>query len=1296
NGKMAGGKIKSGSKTKKNKGKRWKKGQSSSSNPEIKKHRQAARNRFHNQNAGTSGLTKEALARHNEADPDNTDDVGMSEISDVQSVGGNTFQTWATNWTDCTNNTFSKVTRYWASNSAMHKEILAVLAAVTEVIKTKEGKETETEYFGALMTALEGVDSEESLVAITYLLSLCIKRVNATVLKKKFSDVAKVLLDILSKYSATDNPSLLRSTLLTLASLLRVQDQLVWQDASTTQIYRGLLTFTVHSKPKVRKAAHQAVCAILKGSVFMTQNDPPPSHPAASSTAKFAIQQLETSGGGADATTSLHILGLLKDVLSTFPHHSLKAVCEAILRLMTLSNVLTTSVSLQALHGMFSSRPKSTCLPADLNAQIIMALYDYQPKENDGQLMTAWLTVMEKAHCNLARLDEKLCISHVPRVVGVAMTTLLAGNPNVIQQATILIKVVIEQCLGPVATKLESILQASPASNGTATYKLFKVLEKGLSYQYHAVWAQVFEILQCFFKVLGKPCAPMLNKCLLSMADLRDSFQFAHTKALDKTFGLAVQSMGPRAVLQAVPLQITGDEDDYEFPRSWIIPVLRNYIENTELAYFVSYFLPLAAKLRSKSAELAKQNKMVEAKTYDALQQQIWSLLPSFCTRPTDIVKSFSSIAKVLGTALTDRQDINMDVMASIRKLILLNKHNDACAEEIGRFAKNFLPILFNMYTTNTEVEKDPKRMAARETIKVYLSVTKIELISTFFGKLYEKLNDQGSPSHKMHAIMDLAISMIPYVSIDNIEQIHEWVSENVSSKDKSVQKKCYRILEEISVSPSLSCQNHVSVNLNSFKDVLLKSLSSSNASSKAPRLRCVTHVFEKLHDKETEFLTAFVPEAILGTKEVAEKARQAAYSLLTEMCNANIRWGRDPHDSVAEFLQLLLAGLAGSPHMMACTTLAVAHIVHHFKDNMGAEVLGLLIDNMCVLLMSKAREVVEASLALSKVLLTTFTDVQLSPHLTKMVESVVKMKEDSKHHFRFKAKQIFTKLIKKFGFATIQKLVPDSHQKLLTNIRKTIERNKRQKNAEKIADEENDVVKPKTDSIDDLLRDTDSELEEEDDKAYRDKSKKIHKKELRERVEKSRAWLLEGSESEPMDFLDPSVSKKVVGSIPTVPRKEAKKEQFKMASDGRMIITEGKDEEEIPKLKRPKASKMDDIDELIAEMDGALSRKRKIDDDDSDTEKPSTKYKAGGSGIHRPLKTKVHTKPGEDYKAKKAGGDIKKKGKPDPFAYVPLEFTNLNRRKRAKSAGQFKSFVRGAKKGAAKGQKSHSKVKRK
>lgn len=44
---------------------------------------------------------------------------------------------------------------------------------------------------------------------------------------------------------------------------------------------------------------------------------------------------------------------------------------------------------------------------------------------------------------------------------------------------------------------------------------------------------------------------------------------------------------------------------------------------------------------------------------------------------------------------------------------------------EIRRFAKNFLPILFNVYSTQPAPgESAPSRMAVLETIKVYLTIT--------------------------------------------------------------------------------------------------------------------------------------------------------------------------------------------------------------------------------------------------------------------------------------------------------------------------------------------------------------------------------------------------------------------------------------------------------------------------------------------------------------------------------------------------------------------------------------------
>ncbi|XP_013379809.1 RRP12-like protein isoform X2 [Lingula anatina] len=1299
---MVSGKVKSRVKLKQTKRKKWKKGHSSDSNPEGKRFREAAKNRFFNYNTGPSTLTLEALTIHNEGvdedvDIDKAGSIG-SGLSDAK-----TFQTWASNLTECTNSAFSSVHRYWASNSAMHKEILAVLAAVTEVIKTQGGKETETEYFAALMTSLETIDTEDSLAAVAYLLSLVIKRVPVAVLKSKFSDIAKVFMGLLADHSGSDSTSLLKSLLVCVSSLLRVQDQVVWSDSSTLQVYRGLLSFTTHHKPKVRKAAHHAVCSVLKGSSFMTQGDPPPSHPAASATAKHCIQHIEECGGTGEASDTLHILGLLKDILHVFPHNSLKSTCETVLRVMTLSNVMVTSVVMQALYGMFCNQPKSSSLPAELNAQIITALYDFQPGENDVQPMNAWLAVMEKALVNLARLNANLCISHLPRIFTAAMSCLLSEKSHIGVTAVGIMKVLLQEIVAPNSDRFEVMLKSAPSSN--LTEKLVKIIEGGLSYQYHASWNLVLQVLAKLFEVLGKQCHSVMRKCLLSLADLRDSYKFPQKAELDHTVGMAVRTMGPRVVLEAIPLQITGEEDDLDFPRSWLLPLLRDSIRETELGFFASHFLPLAAKLRNKSLQHAQEKRQVESKTYDALQMQIWSLLPGFCNNPIDLPQSFKGIAKVLGSAISDRPDLRGDVMASLRKLILQNLDNDENRAELARFSKNFLPILFNLFTTAPESEKDMSRLAVLETIRCYIQISDEQLVNSFFDKCMSKLEDEDAKPFLRHSLLDLVIGMVPYVTEDRIQKMMAAMSSWIDSTDKTVQKKSYRILEEVCAGKSENSRNFVFKNIPVLQKMLLKSLSSSSPPAKAPRLRCLIHILKQLQESEEDFIIAVVPEAILCVKEVATKARAAAFGLLIEIGTALLRWSQDrsEKDVVHQYLQLLMAGLAGSPHMVSATVLALSRTLYHFRDKVGSQSLDMLVDHACLLLTSKAREVVFSALGFVKALLAVFKDVELAAYLNKLVSSLVSMKEENRHHFRFKAKEVFARLIKKFGYETVHEMVPVSHHKMLLNIKKTQERAAKNKHAKGDHEEDEDddgfrnAAKPE--NIDDLLQDIDSDLEEE----KKPKAKKIKSQ------KGNQTWLMEGGGDEFIDFLDPTVSKKVLATKPEIAstsKKLSKEAGFKMAADGRMIITEEGNEEKTSKTKEKKNKSteeeaMEDLDDLLDAMDGykgkKSGKKRKFEGVDEDMDEAPAKYKAGGSGIHRPLDGSKAEKKGDygsEYRSTKGGGDVKRVGKPDPYAYVPLEMKFLNKRKSSKMKGRFKNLVKGAKKGAAMGSRAKGKKK--
>lgn len=65
-----------------------------------------------------------------------------------------TMQSFASEWSNCSNISFSRFLKVFRSDSALHKEMLAILAAITEVIKQNGGSETPTEYYCALVIFL--------------------------------------------------------------------------------------------------------------------------------------------------------------------------------------------------------------------------------------------------------------------------------------------------------------------------------------------------------------------------------------------------------------------------------------------------------------------------------------------------------------------------------------------------------------------------------------------------------------------------------------------------------------------------------------------------------------------------------------------------------------------------------------------------------------------------------------------------------------------------------------------------------------------------------------------------------------------------------------------------------------------------------------------------------------------------------------------------------------------------------------------------------------------------------------
>uniref|UniRef100_A0AAR2J9F8 Ribosomal RNA-processing protein 12-like conserved domain-containing protein n=1 Tax=Pygocentrus nattereri TaxID=42514 RepID=A0AAR2J9F8_PYGNA len=1227
------GKLRSGAAQKL---KRWKKGHSSDSNPQTSRYRQAARSRFFSRPSGKSDLTVDALKLHNDLQAGRLERGALTE---------RTSGTFLSGLSDCSNLTFRKVQRYWESNSAAHKEICAVLAAVTEVIRSQGGKETETEYFAALMTTLEAVESSESLAAVAYLLNLVMKRVPAPVLIKKFSDTAKAFMDIMSKQASADSVSSLRWVLSCLATLLRKQDLSVWSYPSTLQVYHGLLSFTVHSKPKVRKAAQQGICAVLRGSDCMFSDNAPSHHPAAVTTAKYCIKEMEQAGGSnKEDTTTLHVLGLLKELIATFPLSSVKLCCETLLRVMTLSHVLVTAGAMQAFHKLFSSKPSSSTLSAELNAQIITALYDYIPSENDLQPLLGWLAVIEKAHVHLSSLQSSLSLGHLPRLFSTTMSCLLSPHAQVVSAATQTLKILINECMAPHMAEIGPVLPSTSTGNG--------VVEEGLSYRFHASWPFVLQIIGCFYRAAGKQAHPIMTKSLQSLCDLRATPRFPFCGELDLAIGRAVESMGPHVVLSAVPLLITGTDDDLEFPRSWLIPVIRDHVKNTQLAYFTSYFLPLASTLKQKAAELEQSGQKLIAKVYQTLQLQIWTMLPGFCMKPIDLVSSFKGIARSLGMAITEHPDLRMCIYQALRTLIYKSCETEEQKAEVGRFAKNFLPILFNMYTQQpTPGESDPSRLAVLDTVRAYLTITDQNTVSSFLQKALERLVSPDSSEFTRLTVMDLVVTMAAFVDEGTMRQTYEIIKPHLASKDSSIQKKAYRILEEMCGGEKDACKKFVLASVEQLKLTLLDSLKSASSPAKRPRLKCLIHIVKQLNAEHKDFITTLLPEVIICTKEVSVGARKNAYSLLVEIGNAYVRFCGNSQDALNEYLGHVYIGLTGSVTMITCTVLALTRLIYQYKDTLDVSSLEQLLHNVCLLLSCRTREIVKASLAFIKVVIFVLDVKVLASHVTVIMEGIGNMKDDMRRHCRTKLKNIFTKLVRKFGFELVKSMLPAEHHKVLANIHKAEARSKRRKLLK--------MVVRQNPTRSDILAETDSDESEDE------KPKKGQKKPMKQ---KAQAWLKEGVSDDPLNFLDPKASQRVLATNPDLKKTAKVDHGFKVTSDGRLIIKEDDDDHDDKGM----LCGDEEIDDILKEA--------------------GVKTVSSYLPIILTSQTRRHR---VILSLQKGKGDIKKKGKCDPYAYIPLKKAQLNRRKKAKLQGQFKGMVRGVKKGAQLGKKMQ-KMKRK
>lgn len=905
---------------------------------------------------------------------------------------------------------------------------------------------------------------------------------------------------------------------------------------------------------------------------------------------------------------------------------------------------------------------------------------------------------------NLGNKDLATCFAQLPRLCESLIDCFSSTKLTVAQSAATCLTAVITE----VAARGGAIF-ALAATGGTdsgciAVAELVKVFEGALHLRYRAWYPMVLKMFATLYQALGSMCHPLLDSITTALVDLRSTDSVGMAEHIEQVVGQAIKAIGLEVFLEAVPLGLGEVAVNHIYPRAWLLPVIKASIVNTKLEVFGKRFLPLAQQLLRTAAAQTEAGNSLIATTYNTLYIQIWELLPSFCNNPPDLAENFSRIARLLGTALTDNPTLRPVVCSSLATLI---RTADDPAP-VAAFAKNYLIILFNLYCEPGIPDKDRQRFLS--TVESLARVADRQVLATFLQTVQTRLGDAtvasresgGSAAVAQNNLMDLGLAL----GSANFEVLYTIAVSLSTSDESSLQKKAFKALATIS---SDAPPGFVEARVAEIQMLLQSTVHTASQPSKHHRVQTVHHLIPYIPGPELiGFIPEIIAEVILCTKEVNERTRAAAFECLiaigTRIIELNTaRAGAVPE--LGEYFSMVVAGLAGqTSHMQSATILALSRLLYQFREHLSQDQLDQLVEAICLLLMSGAREVVKAALGFVKVAIAVLPLDDVLRHIERIVAALV---EDVAPVFRLKTKVVLERLIRKCSYDRVFAVTPEGSQRLLLNIRKTKEREKRRLHAMR---DGNDASKPGRDpaavsgggavaphrkpSYDELMYDTDdgddADSEDGPDRGN-DSSGRLGRGAARKRGRSAHgrdngAFLADDQDGDAIDLLDPSAAQRLRTAAPRGKTKRSSgAEPFTRAEDGRWII-EDPDAAGPADVVPTEAGTHRDRERSGHEQSGHYADRKRSrrpfgqEEEDVESDEEPSQPTNSDAKRRKPL--------GSEYRAKNAGGDVKLAGKNLPYAYLPFDHKQLNHRKRTKAVGNFKNLVGGTRKGIAQAKK--------
>ncbi|KAL1743842.1 armadillo-type protein [Schizophyllum fasciatum] len=1204
--------------------------------------------------------------------------------------------------------TLSKIRVHTSSAAPAHKTPATLLVAVESTIRDQKLEPTPTAYLGLLLTTLGGtlerkdlsLNEGDTLPAELYLLALIAPFVPSPVVRAKLSTIISLTAPLFPHL--TSHAAALRHQLTLYDVVLQALDRSQLDAQGVRQVFASILQLCTDPRPKIRKKAAEVVRNVIS-------HPPTPlvQHPYGERVAEWAQAQLESTSskpvfqgkgkqaGPDPADAAIYVLQVLRPILSFLPPTALPELTTLVLHLPILGNAFLSQAAYHTLADIFRIPSDDDVRGVGAHVPDVLAavLASPPPRTNFG-LTSAWLHVLGSGMRALHATAPAACAKELTHAWKVVWKSLESDDASVRRAAAEALDD-LAACFSP-----EFIEPALSGSPDVALRKIVAQTEKALdSLAYAKAIPEVLSVASSLLLNLqyrpgpGAPTAAqtLLMPMIKHIGDLRTQKNFEYKEAADATLSTAMRVLGPHVLLDTLPLNLEPeDRSSGREPRAYLLPLL-NQPHPSPLSHFVQYFVPLSERMFDLQQKAEAAGRSSEAKVWSVLVAQVWTGLPGYCAGATDLKEALSQqFSALLSQLLYTQSELRPSILRALKTLVESNvsraasedasydpsaiSHEAAQANVafLRTQAASWLAVLFNVFGS---VQPDSRGMIG-DCITAWASIAPESDISTAFANVFQLIKaNLKKDAGVVMATQDIVVILLPYLPASDAEPLFAFclTGDVLGHSETGVQKRGYKILSRLVAAGKVTIDAEaVLKQLDEQADLLAPA-------AKKDRFNLLSGLVPLLPPTAMHAIPALIPEAVLGTKEPSEKARVAAFDLVLAMGRKMSEGGvvrrsmidgmdedgaPDAQASIEEYITMVAGGLAGAtPHMISATVTAISRLVFEWKDQLSPTMLDELVQTHIVFVRSNNREIVKSVLGFVKIAVHAFPADVVRPHLPALVPALLAWSHNHANHFKLKVRHICERMLRRFGWDAVYGAAGEEDAaKVLVNIKKRKDRAKRKRAArgEEAEEEDEEGAAPKKgrtgDAFEDVVYGSESEMEDSDEEEEAGPRKgKAQGKGVRLRVD----------DDEPMDLLSGAASR--VTNTSGKRRKPGKDAaQFKTDEEsGRMIIDEGADEE---------------VEETAGDHVGGAAYKESLTSVDGFTRGPNGRVKfnkdtkkrrreeaadedvemadpdAAGAAAHKkPRSKKQDPKPvGHEFKAKKAGGDVKKRGV-DPYAYVSL-----------------------------------------